>query len=67
MGREGGRKENALVFKREGRGGKGAGKQLQYLWGFHIILFYFGGKQAPGSAVSVYSALTKEDIDQKRH
>lgn len=63
-GREGGRK---MLSCSNGRGGKGAGKQLQYLWGFHIILFYFGGKQAPGSAVSVYSALTKEDIDQKRH
>lgn len=65
MGREEGRKENALVFKREGREGKGAGKQLQYLWGFHIIYSILG--ESRRSAVSVYSALTKEDIDQKRH
>lgn len=63
-GREGGRKMLSCSNRRRG---KGAGKQLQYLWGFHIILFYFGGKQAPSSAVSVYSVLTKEDIDQKRH
>lgn len=67
MGREGGRKENALVFKREGRGGKGAGKQLQYLWGFHIIYSILGESKPRAPLFFVYSALTKEDIDQKRH
>lgn len=60
-GRERGRK---MLSCSNGRGGKGAGKQLQ---GIPHNLFYFGGKQAPGSAVSVYSVPTKEDIDQKRH
>ena len=61
-GREGGRK---MLSCSNGRGGKGAGKQLQYLWGFHIIYSILG--ESRRSAVSVYSALTKEDIDQKRH
>lgn len=65
MGREGGRKENALVFKREGR--EGSWEAAAVSLGIPHNLFYFGGKQAPGSAVSVYSALTKEDIDQERH
>lgn len=65
MGREGGRKENALVFKREGR--EGNWEEAAVSLGIPHNLFYFGGKQAPGSAVPVYSALTKEDIDQKRH
>ena len=63
MGREGGRKENALVFKREGR--EGSWEAVAVSLGIPHNLFYFGGKQAPGSAVSV--SLTKEDIDQKRH
>ena len=63
--REGGRKENALVFKREGR--EGSWEAVAVSLGIPQNLFYFGGKQAPSSAVSVYSVPTKEDIDQKRH
>ena len=65
MGREGGRKENALVFKEEER--EGSWEAAAVSLGIPYNLFYFGGKQAPGSAVPVYSVLTKEDIDQKRH
>ena len=50
-----------------GRGGKGAGKQLQYLWGFHIIYSILGESKPRAPLFFVYSALTKEDIDQKRH
>lgn len=49
MGREGGRKENALVFKREGR--EGSWEEAAVSLGIPHNLFYFGGKQAPGSAV----------------
>lgn len=50
-----------------GRGGKGAGKKLQYLWGFHIIYSILGESKPRALLFFVYSALTKEDIDQKRH
>lgn len=49
MGREGGRKENALVFKREER--EGNWEEAAVSLGIPHNLFYFGGKQAPGSAV----------------
>lgn len=63
-GREGGRK---MLSCSNGRGGKGAGKQLQYLWGFHIIYSILGESKPRAPLFFVYSALTKEDIDQKRH
>ena len=51
MGREGGREEGRKMLScSNGRGGKGAGKQLQYLWGFHIIQSILG-EASPGSAV----------------
>ena len=63
-GREGGRK---MLSCSNGRGGKGAEKQLQYLWGFHIIYYILGESRPRAPLFFVYSALTKEDIDQKRH
>ena len=45
MGREGGRKENAVVFKREGR--EGSWEAVAVSLGIPHNLFYFGGKQAP--------------------
>lgn len=63
-GRERGRK---MLSCSNGRGGKGAGKQLQYLWGFHIIYSILGESRPRAPLFFVYSALTKEDIDQKRH
>ena len=49
MGREGGRKENALVFKEED--GEGSWEAAAVSLGIPHNLLYFGGKQAPGSAV----------------
>ena len=65
MGREGGRKENALVFKREGR--EGSWEAVAVSLGIPHNLVYFGGSKPRAPLFFVYSAPTKGDIDQKRH
>lgn len=61
---EGGREEGKCSRVQTGGEGRELGSSCR---GFHIIYSILGESRPRAPLFFVYSALTKEDIDQKRH